>query len=70
VLVAVEGGLGITLLPVATTLGRHVRPYGLFGDEAAITASVYAWESTGLIAELVEQIGAALSERSAHSGGS
>jgi DNA-binding transcriptional LysR family regulator len=64
VLVAVEGGLGITLLPMATTLGRHIRPYAPFGDEAPITVSVYAWESTGLIAELVRQIGATLSERS------
>jgi DNA-binding transcriptional LysR family regulator len=68
VLVAVEGGLGITLLPVAATLGRHVRPYTQFGDEAPIMASIYAWESTGLIAELVQQIGATLSERSGRLG--
>ena len=30
VLVAVEGGLGITLLPIAATRGRHVRPYTPF----------------------------------------
>lgn len=64
VLVAVEGGLGITLLPVATTLGRHIRPYAPFGDEAPIMISIYAWEGTGLIAEIVQQIGATLSERS------
>jgi DNA-binding transcriptional LysR family regulator len=68
VLVAVEGGLGITLLPIAATLGRHVRPYAQFGDKAPIMVSIYAWESTGLIAELVQQIGAALSERSGHPG--
>ncbi|MBL0406627.1 LysR family transcriptional regulator [Microvirga aerilata] len=68
VLVAVEGGLGITLLPVAATLGRHVRPYTQFGDEAPIMVSIYAWESTGLVAELVQQIGAALSERSGRLG--
>jgi len=64
VLVAVEGGLGITLLPIAATRGRHVRPYAPFRDEAAIMVSVYAWENAGLIGELVEQIGAILSERS------
>jgi DNA-binding transcriptional LysR family regulator len=64
VLVAVEAGLGITLLPVAATLGRHVRPFKQFGDEAPIMVSIYAWESTGLVAELVQQIGAALSDRS------
>jgi DNA-binding transcriptional LysR family regulator len=68
VLVAVEGSLGITLLPVAATLGRHVRPYTQFGDEAPIMVSIYAWESTGLIAELVQQIGAALFERSGRPG--
>jgi hypothetical protein len=30
--------------------------------------SIYAWESTSLIAELVQQIGAALSERSGRPG--
>ena len=68
VLVAVEGGLGITLLPVAATLGRHVRPYAQFGAEAPIMVSVYAWESTGLIAELVRQIGAFLSDRASCPG--
>jgi DNA-binding transcriptional LysR family regulator len=68
VLVAVEGGLGITLLPMAATLARHVRPYTQFGDEAPIMVSIYAWESTGVIAELVQQIGAALSERSGRLG--
>ncbi len=64
VLVAVEGGLGITLLPIASTRGRHVRPYAPFREESAIVVSVYAWENTGHIVELVEQIGAVLSERS------
>lgn len=64
VLVAVEAGLGITLLPVAATLGRHVRPFEQFGKETPIMVSIYAWESTGIIAELVQQIGAALSDRS------
>lgn len=68
VLVAVEGGLGITLLPVSVTLGRHVRPYMPFRDETAITVSIYAWETTGLITELVEQIGAALAARSDRPG--
>jgi DNA-binding transcriptional LysR family regulator len=68
VLVAVEGGLGITLLPIAATRGRHVRPYTPFSDEAAITVSIYAWENTGLFAELVSQISASLSERTGRSG--
>ncbi|RDI50519.1 DNA-binding transcriptional LysR family regulator [Microvirga subterranea] len=68
VLAAVEGGLGITLLPSAATLGRHVRPCILFRGEAAIMVSIYAWENTGPIAELTEQIGTVLSERSGHPG--
>jgi DNA-binding transcriptional LysR family regulator len=68
VLVAVEGGLGITLLPIAATRGRHVRPYTPFSDEAAIMVSIYAWENTGLIAELGGQISAALSEQTGRPG--
>jgi DNA-binding transcriptional LysR family regulator len=68
VLVAVEGGLGITLLPIASTLGRHLRPYAPFRDAAPLMVSIYAWENTGLITELVGQISAALSERTGRPG--
>jgi DNA-binding transcriptional LysR family regulator len=45
VLVAVEAGLGVTLLPVATTIGRRVRT-AMLGAEPAMSVSLYAWERT------------------------
>lgn len=63
VLVAVEAGLGITLLPVSSTVGRSVRPYEPFGAEPPISASVYAWERTGPVNDLVVRMTAVLEER-------
>ena len=68
VLVAVEAGLGITLLPVGTTAGRRVRPFAPFGAEPAIAASLYAWERTGPIEDLAARMTAALAERAAAGG--
>jgi DNA-binding transcriptional LysR family regulator len=53
VLVATEAGLGVTLLPVAVTTGRRLRPAAL-GHEPAMAVSLYAWERTGPPAALVE----------------
>lgn len=68
VLVAVEAGLGLSLLPKAAAAGYRVRPYERFPEEAAITVSIYAWENTGLVAELVEGIRAVLADRQARFG--
>jgi len=68
VLVAVEAGLGLSLLPRAAAAGYRVRPYAQFPEEAAIAVSVYAWENAGLVAELVEQICAVLAARQARFG--
>ena len=65
VLVAVEAGLGLSLLPRAAVAGYRVRQYARFPEEAAIAVSIYAWENTGLVAELVEQIRAVLADRQA-----
>ena len=40
VLVAVEAGLGLSLLPVGTTVGRRVRPHVGFGPEPAMAKSI------------------------------
>ena len=63
ILVAVEAGFGITLLPLATTQGRRVRSYAPFGTEPAIAVSVYSWEQTGPVRELLEWMSSALELR-------
>lgn len=65
VLVAVEAGLGLSLLPRAAVAGYRVRRHARFPDEPAIAVSIYAWENAGLVAELVEQIRAVLADRQA-----
>ncbi|HWV96442.1 MAG TPA: LysR family transcriptional regulator [Xanthobacteraceae bacterium] len=66
VLVAVEAGLGLSLLPRSVAAGYHVRPYAAFGSEPAMAISLYAWEISGPIAELVQRMRAVLAAR--HTG--
>ena len=63
VLVAVEAGMGISLLPCLTTKGRGVCVYGELGEERPMTVSVYAWEPTNQTSELVAPMTALLAER-------
>lgn len=63
VLVGVEAGLGLSLLPRSAAIGRRVRQYAPFGKEPAVVVSIYAWEKTGLVAELVERMTAVLATR-------
>lgn len=65
VLVAVEAGLGLSLLPVGAAQKYRVRQYAPFGTETAMTVSLYAWENTGPVRELVESMQAILGARSA-----
>ncbi|MBN8965675.1 MAG: LysR family transcriptional regulator, partial [Rhizobiales bacterium] len=65
VLVAVEAGLGLSLLPRNATAGYHVRQYAPFGIEPPMVVSIYAWESTGAISDLVERMGTVLAARCA-----
>jgi DNA-binding transcriptional LysR family regulator len=65
VLVAVEAGLGLSLLPRSAVAGYRVRQYEPFGIEPPMAVSVYAWESAGPASELVERMGAVLEERHA-----
>ena len=63
VLVAVEAGLGLSLLPVGATAGRGVRHYAPFGIEPPMVVAIYSWETAGPVARLVEAMSAALAER-------
>jgi DNA-binding transcriptional LysR family regulator len=63
VLVGVEAGIGLSLLPVAAAAGYQVRRYAAFGSEPAITVSLYARGQAGPVAELVRQMSAVLAAR-------
>lgn len=65
VLVAVEAGLGFSLLPRNATAGYGLRPYAPFGIEPPMVVSVYAWENAGVVSDLVERMGAVLAARCA-----
>lgn len=56
VLVAVEAGLGISLLPEIVAADRRLRSYAAFGSEASMVVSIYAWDLAGGIGELVSRI--------------
>ena len=60
VLVAVEAGLGLSLLPRSATASYRVRQYAPFGIGPAMAVSIYSWESAGPVSELVERMGAVL----------
>ena len=68
VLVAVEAGLGLSLLPVGTTAGRAIRRYAGFGPEPSMVVSIYSWEAGGPVGELVESMRPILAERFKQSG--
>ncbi|PWJ83746.1 DNA-binding transcriptional LysR family regulator [Pseudaminobacter salicylatoxidans] len=63
VLVAVEAGLGLSLLPVRAAQDYRVRPYAPFDMETAMAVSLYSWESTGAVSELVDSMQSVLAAR-------
>lgn len=56
VLMAVEAGLGLSLLPVDATRGWRVEPIASFADEAPVFASLYSWERNGIVGELANEV--------------
>lgn len=63
VVVAVEAGLGLSLLPVSAATGRRLKRHEAFGEEPDIVVSLYAWERSGSVADLADRMKAALGER-------
>lgn len=63
VLIAVEAGLGLSLLPVSAAKEYRVKPYAPFGMETAINLALYSWEATGPVSELVSSMQAVLATR-------
>ena len=56
VLMAVEAGLGLSLLPIDATKGWRVRELADFGTEPPVVASLYAWERNGIVGELASEV--------------
>ena len=63
VAVAVEAGLGLSLLPRSAVAGYRVRPYLPFPAEPSMAVSIYSWENTGPVSELVGRMRSALAAR-------
>ncbi|WP_222836910.1 type 2 periplasmic-binding domain-containing protein [Advenella mimigardefordensis] len=63
VLVGVETGLGLSVLPVKAAAGRRVREYAPLGKTPAILVSLYAWDKSGPAAELIRQMTNVLERR-------
>jgi DNA-binding transcriptional LysR family regulator len=68
VVVAVEAGLGLSLLPVGATAGRRLRRLAGFDHEPAMVVSLYSWERSGALEALVEAMTAVLADRFHHAG--
>ena len=63
ILISIEAGLGLSLLPIATTKNYRVRQCSQFGTVAPIAISIYAWEHDGLIESLVQSMTTVLQQR-------
>lgn len=63
VLVGVEAGLGLSLLPQSATVGYRVRQYAPFGIEPSMAISIYAWENAGPVSDLVKRMSGVLAAR-------
>ncbi|GLR53371.1 LysR family transcriptional regulator [Shinella yambaruensis] len=56
VLMAIEAGLGLSLLPIDAAKGWRVRPFTDFPPEPPIIASLYSWEQNGIVGELANEV--------------
>lgn len=63
VLIGVEAGLGLSLLPVAAVRGRRVRRYKPFGVGPPLAISLYARDQAGPAGRLADGLDALLAQR-------
>lgn len=56
VFMAVEAGLGLSLLPVDAARGWQIEPLADFGPEPPVVASLYSWEKNGIVGELAREV--------------
>jgi DNA-binding transcriptional LysR family regulator len=56
VLMAVEAGLGLSLLPVDAARGWRIKPVADFTAEPPVVASLYSWERGGIVGELANEV--------------
>lgn len=63
ILVGLESGLGLSMLPVQAAKGRRLRLYAPFGAAPPMAVSIYTWDKDGLVAELTRDMAAILANR-------
>jgi DNA-binding transcriptional LysR family regulator len=63
ILVGLESGLGLSMLPVGAVKGRRLRLYAPFGAAPSMAVSIYTWDKSGLVAELSRDMAALLAQR-------
>lgn len=56
VLMAMEAGLGLSMLPIDAARGWRVRPLAEFAPEPPVVASLYSWERGGIVGELATEV--------------
>ncbi|WP_313523734.1 LysR family transcriptional regulator [Shinella sp.] len=56
VLMAIEAGLGLSLLPVDAAKGWRIKPLADFAPEPPVVASLYSWERSGIVGELATEV--------------
>ena len=56
VLMAIEAGLGLSMLPVDAAKTWRVKPLADFAPEPPVVASLYSWERNGIVGELAGEV--------------
>ena len=56
VLMAIEAGLGLSLLPIDAAKGWRIKPLVDFAPEPPVVASLYSWERGGIVGELATEV--------------
>lgn len=63
ILVGLEAGLGVSMLPVQAAKGRRLRICAPFGMAPPMAVSIYTWDQGGLVSELAGAMAAVLARR-------